>query len=567
MGGLTPVILRYASLAYIFLSIFDYWRDSYLYVCIDSFIMQNIIQKITPSVMTNSAIYFDGKPSHVPISVQNWEDYMNDEVYIRTKQSSRYKDNRRAISPQSPYYNVYGIPREDFDQVAIDIIRKNPYYLLLETAMCNYLRSVTFDVTDNEGEHVDSAYDFLMHPNIQEGFWDVFITMVRDLVAYDAGVIVKDFKGGYVCSLKSYPGPDFWGKIDRQYFTNGAIGGAQGSNPFGTMISHGYVIAWYQRAAVNQFIEFMPEEIVYFKQYPKSTSIYGTAPLSQFKYHFGYLIKSTIAGGKIMDNGLNAGLVMKHPDIRSVEVLESRLANVKHANTGADNFGKTLHLIGNEDVSSVSHTLVDMEWIKGQQFIFKVVMNLFGFPASEFSMDDISAGRASMYIARNIMRSRMLATILSNIEDKINREILPHLRGYRKGWKFSFQRSIDLDDQTKSAHIMSTRASGFSMFASQGIPVELSLKLAGFGEELSPSDKEALDRQIESMFGRDGLTPAAQSSLIGTSNGHKLEEQDRAGRYIGNDTYIETDLGYDASTDMKNETNATIDYARGTNNG
>lgn len=527
--------------------------------------------RVSDSVPIYSEWYFNGVKPNIPISVQDWGDYMEDKVYIRTKQDIRYQDKRRGISPQSPYYNAYGIPREDFDQVAIDIIRKNPYYLLLETAMCNYLRGVTFDVTDKDGEHVDVAYELLNHPNPQEGFWDCMLAMVRDLVAYDAGVLVKTFSvGGYVKEIKAYPATEFWGQIDRQYFKikDGdtlSIGYSTSGQPVGTMMSHGYVTEWWQRTAVSTFTKYMPEEICYFRQYPKSTSIYGTAPLSQFKYHFGYLIKSTIAGGKIMDNGLNAGLIMTHPSIKNIQVLENRLANLRHDSTGADNFGKTLHLMGDEDVKSVSKTLVDMEWIKGQQFIFKVVMNLFGFPANEFSMDDLSAGRASMYISRNIMRSRMLSTILCNIEDKINHEILPHVQGYRQGWKFAFQRSIDLDDQTKVAHIMSTRASGFSMFAAQGIPVELSLKLAGFGNELTPMEKESLDQQIEVFYGRTGRiqNEGNPEGVGGENNNEKLREQDRSARYFGNGSYFATDLGYDGASDMKNERRAVIDYARG----
>ena len=501
--------------------------------------MNSLLSKVTPysAQIIMDDPYLDQR--YEP-SVQSWDSYMNDEVYIRTKESHRYKDKRMAISPQSPYYNVYGIPREDFDQVAIDIIRKNPYYLLLETAMCNYLRGVTFDVIDEYGEHVSYAYNFLMHPNPQEGFWDVFLAMVRDLVAYDAGVIVKTFNyGGYLAELKAYPGTEFWGKLDRQWFKTN-------EGTMGSMISHGYVVEWWQRATISTFKRYQPEEICYFKQYPKSTSIYGTAPLSQFKYHFGYLIKSTIAGGKIMDNGLNAGLVMTHPDIKNVQVLENRLANIRHDSTGSDNFGKTLHLMGNEDVKSVSNNLVDMEWIKGQQFVFKVVMNLFGFPASEFSMEDVSAGRASMYISRNIMRSRMLSTILSNIENKINREILPHMRGYKSTWRFEFQRNIDLDDQTKTAHIMSTRASAFSMFASMGIPLDTALELAGFGDELTPEFKEVLNTRIEQISNMTLVPPGE------TSNSGMLQDQDRADRYSGNDSYIETDLGYNAASDMQN---------------
>jgi len=465
----------------------------------------------------------------------NWEEYIRDDVKVNYEENHKYADQRRGVSAQSAYYNIFGLPRTGFDQHSIDIIRKNPYYLLMETAFCNYLRSITFDVKDGHGEHVDEAYNILKNPNPQEGFWDCFIPMIRDLLAYDSGVIVKTFsRGGWLKELRAYPGPQFWGEIDRTFFDD--LSGSDLPNFGGassTYISNGYITRYWQHTSVGLFIPFKPEEICYFMQYPQSGSIYGSDIMRYFRYHYRYLMSSTVAAGKIMDNGLVTNLVFKHPDIGTIQTLKQRLDATKQVNQGSDNFGKTLHLIGNEDVATVSNTLMDMEWLNGQQFIFKIVMNIFGFPASEFSMDEGNASRSSAYVQRNIMRTRMLATILSLLEDKINREILPFIKGYDKEWNFTFQRSVDLDDLIKETHITNQRASSFSIFVNEGVPPVLALKLAGLGKELTPEERDMLS---------DEMTAIAEA--MGASS--------TTARYAG-DQYNEAFLGYEEKNSVVND--------------
>lgn len=487
---------------------------------------------------------YPGMPTQFTEDKWDYERMINDDVKINGGTNEwKYAPMRRAISTISAYYNVIGVPREGFDQRSIDIIRMNPFYILLETATCNYLRSITFDVKDADGNHVDSAFNFLKRPNPQESFWDVFIQMVRDLMPYDAGVVTKTFSaGGYLVELHSYSSPEFWGEIDRTWVKdlNDPIGGF--SN---TLISHGYVRRWWQRSALGYYIRFEPKEILYFKLYPRSNSIYGSDLLKYFKYQYQYLMESNVAAGKMMSNGLTAGVVMTHPQIGSIQTLKQRLASTDDVNTGPFNFGRTIHLIDQEDVKTISNSLVDMEWLRGQQFVFKVIMNYFGYPASEFSMEDISSGRSASYVQRNIMRTRMMATILGLIEDKINEEVLPYLRGYKKGWIFKFDRNVDLDDQIKATHVTSTRASTFSMLSAQGIPHTIALKLAGFGEELTAEERDMLQDQLESVVGSSG-----EGSLI--------TGEDRADRYSGSD-YEET---YVTPTEADATTNAISDSER-----
>ena len=481
--------------------------------------------------------YIDHNVSPYNNANWNWDKYFDDNVKIEGgKNQWKYADNRRGISNVSSYYSVFGIPRVNFDKASIDVIRMNPYYLLMESALCNYLRAIDFDVVDGDGEHLDIPYRFLKQPNPQQSFWECMIPCIRDMIAYDAGVLVKTFSyGGYLVELRAYDGTQFRADVDRELLPNTY-------SPYGgsgtTSISHGYIEGWWQYSSVGKWTHYKPQEIVYFMQYPQSTTIYGTDMLKSFRFHFRYLMSTTVAAGKIMDNGLVTNLIMRHPEIGTIQLLKQRLDSNAQVNVGPENFGKTLHLIGSEDVKTINNTLVDMEWLQGQQFIFKVVMNFFGFPASEFSMEDVSTGRAASYVQRNIMRSRTLATVLSNLEEKINLEVLPYMRGYNKNWRFVFQREIDLDDQIKVSHITSTRASAFSMLASQGLPLGLALKFAGFGKELTPEERDSLN---------DQMMAAALSANRATPN---LNE-DQAGRYSGSD-YEETYMGEMEASQVSN---------------
>ena len=52
-------------------------------------------------------------------------------------------------------------------------------------------------------------------------------------------------------------------------------------------------------------------------------------------------------------NGVGPSMVWKHPDLNSIEQLEERGMEVELENKGPENFGNILHLIGQEDISTI----------------------------------------------------------------------------------------------------------------------------------------------------------------------------------------------------------------------
>lgn len=409
---------------------------------------------------------------------------------------------RRAIHAINNYYNVLGIYRDDFDKAENDRLARNAYYALCEKATLDYMSTLEWEVTDSQGTPIDEAMDFLEAPNPQESFANLLKMVGRDLIRYDQGVLVKSFnKAGYMTELKSYLGTEFWVETDRVLMD---MTGQFGVN-FQGFWTHGYVKRWWQRSVMGVYIPFHPEEICRFMMYPRSDGIYGTDFLKFLKHQIQYLIDSTRAAGKTFENGIVPSIVWEHPDIMTFQQLQQRITEAKGNNQGSYRFGDILHLVNNERVSTVSSTLIDMQWLEGQKFIAQLIWAMWGFSASEFIDQDVN--RATAYVKRNITKSRMLQPILRHIEVKLNREVLPFLKGYDKEWKFQFIRDLDLDDELKKAQINATKATTFTAYRGLGLKPSIAFKLAGVGDDLSTEEIEELDELIsmQDMMAMDAM--------------------------------------------------------------
>jgi len=140
--------------------------------------------------------------------------------------------------------------------------------------------------------------------------------------------------------------------------------------------------------------------------------------------------------------------------------LYERIQQVDAANKGTYKFGSMLHTVSNEKVETLSHKLIDMQWLEGQRFVAQLIWGMWGFPASEFI--ESQTNRATAYVQRNVTKSKMLYPILSYIERKINREVLRYLPGYQPDWKFAFLKDVDLEDHQRIAQINSIKVNTFS---------------------------------------------------------------------------------------------------------
>ena len=365
---------------------------------------------------------------------------------------------RRAISSINNYYNVLGIFRAGFDKGMNDKLANHPFFVMIEKSIMDYISTIEYNIVDvKTGEDVKVAKKFIDHPNPQASFSDILKPMIRDLIRYDAGVWVKTFnKSGYLVEIKPYLGTEFWIEPDRVLME---MTGQYGVN-FTGFWTHGYVKRFWQRSVVGIYIPYHPQEICYFMLYPKSDDVYGTDFLSKFRSYFQFLIDSTKAAGTAFHNNLVPSMVLTHPEINTTQQLLSRVAEIESHNKGTSRFGNVLHLLAGESAQSISNSLIDMQWLEGQRFVGQLIWAAWGFPSSEFIDGDST--RASAYIRRNITKSKMLYPLIRLIEDKINNEVLPYLKGYKKSWKFRFVKDMDLDDANRMAQTQAIKISSYS---------------------------------------------------------------------------------------------------------
>ena len=400
---------------------------------------------------------------------------------------------RKAISSISNLWNALGVYRKDFDKELCDTLAQNAYYSMCEKAIVDYISLMTWTVTDEDGNDVEEAIEFLNEPNYQDDFVSLVSTMLPNLVRYDAGVWVKSYdKAGYLKELKTYLGTEFWKMLDKPTVPRPTADGAYNN----IYISHGYTRMYWQRSRVGVYISFLPEEIVYFMLYPQADGIYGKAHLLDLKYHIQYLIDSTRAAGKTFANGTVPSMVWNHPEIQTRDELVERIEQVDVANKGSYKFGNILHTVSDESVSTLSHKLIDMQWLEGQELFGKMVWAMFGFPASEFIQSDVS--RATAYVERNISKSKAIYPIIARIENKINKEVLPYLKGYEKGWKFKYLKNLDIDDQNRIAQIQAIKVNSYANLLKSGMSPKVAIKLTNLADDLTTDEIDSIDKFIAS---------------------------------------------------------------------
>jgi hypothetical protein len=435
---------------------------------------------------------------------------------------------RKAVASVNAYWGIYGIYREGFYQADNDRLARNPILAICEKGIMDYLGIVEWEVIDHEENRVEKAVEFLKRPNPQDTFPTLLKMTARDMIRYDAGAWVKtlsepDNAGRQVLlEFKAYSGPEFWIEIDRDW--RGVLGeqGLVYEGPY----SLGYVKRYWQHAKAGVFIPFDPKEVVYFCCYPRADSCYGTDFMQQLKWYLEYLIDSTKAAGMTFANGIMPGMKYKHPQYTSVAQLIEANAELGSANLGPENFNGIVNLIGEEDIEPLTPTMVDMQWLEGQEWVAKIVWAMFGFSSSEFVGDDVN--RATAYVARNITKSRMLSPLLRKFEEMVNENILPDIEGWNPGWRFKFKDVVDLDDELKQSQIDQSRATAAQTYMQMGVPLEAALRIVGVEEEKIERAVRALEEAQEDAWNQGmegGGGPMGPPGLGGGLNTNPQGEQ------------------------------------------
>lgn len=447
---------------------------------------------------------------------------------------------RRAITSISNLWNALGVYRKDFDKEECDKFASNAYYSICEKATVDYVSTMSWTVKDKDGNTVEDAVEFLEKPNPQDDFASLISGMLPNLIRYDAGVWVKSYdKRGYLKEMKTYLGTEFWKMLDKPALSVPDTTGIYSN----TYLSHGYTRLYWQRSRVGVYISFLPEEIVYFMMYPKADGIYGRSFILDLKYQLQYLIDSTRAAGMTFENGAVPSMVWNHPEIQSRNELMERMEQVNAANKGSYKFGRVLHTVSNESVTTLSHKLIDMQWAEGQLLFAKLVWAMFGFPASEFIQGDTS--RATAYVERSISKSKAIYPIITRVEHQINRDVLPYLKGYQKGWKFSFLKNLDIDDQNRVAQIQAIKVNSYANLVKSGMPPKTALKLTNLADDLTTEELEDADSFMDKYDIDGAIEEPNQGRYTDPTYSNQNQSANIEGKQRG-DTTTDSDETYES---------------------
>ena len=446
---------------------------------------------------------------------------------------------RRSIISISTAWNSLGVFRSDFIKNNNDKMCRNAFVAEVEKGFLDYIGSVEWDLIDTAtDERVDSAYDFMWQPNPQQSFRDVIVPATRDLFRYDAGAIIKSFNRRMeLIELHTYLGTEFWIEMDRvpqliSVPTNDNIGirateFTSEKTPGKEVLmqgwwSRGYAWRYWQRSQTGVYIPFTPSEVCYLALYKRSDDIYGTDYLKFLSYWVQFLIDSTVAAGKTFQNGMVPSIIFTHPNMYDINQIQTRMSQLRFDNAGPTRMGKEMHLINGETATTLAQHLHDMEWVEGQRWVGELIWGYFGFTPDEF-VGSGDTNRATSYVKRNITKSRLLKPMLRYLENKINTEILPFLKGYKKTWKFHFIHELELDDKQKVAQTGAIKMGAFTAGLHAGIPARLISKIAN-DKELNKTDLDELDKArqealMQQMAGASGREDDAEGGLEGQDQG------------------------------------------------
>jgi hypothetical protein len=438
---------------------------------------------------------------------------------IRTQEA---EERRKAIHTVNKIYQAYGVIRENFYKVDNDRLAQNAIYALCEKAVMDYFGALDWQVIDKKKQPCQGMINRLKKPNFQDSFSKMIKQTVRDVIRYDAGVIVLTKSvGGDILEMKAYNGPEFWVDMDRPLTS---VEGPQGQTYTGYW-SHGYIKRYWQHAQPGYYIPIDYDEVVYLQMYPQSDTPYGTDFMSRLRYQLEYLLDSTKAAGMTFQNGIAPGIAWEHPDLFTREQLAERMQVVELENQGPDNFGGVLHLLAGEKITPLSADLHDMQWLQGQKFVSQIVWAMFGFSENEFSSGDVT--RATAYINQNITKSRMLYPLMKLYEEAINNQILPHLPGYEDGMVFKFSESVNLDDDLKQAQVEFQKSQVAANYLQMGVPPKIAFQLAKVGDDITTPLLEELEWDTGQMNdvqappeGQDAYTEDYQ----GTADSQEYQE-------------------------------------------
>jgi HK97 family phage portal protein len=164
-------------------------------------------------------------------------------------------------------------------------------------------------------------------------------------------------------------------------------------------------------------------------------------------------------GSRLFSNGAKLGVVLKHPKTLSKEAAQRLAAQFQQQHTGLSNVGKTLVLEEGIDVSNVSMTNEDSQFLESRRFQVEDIARFFGVPPHLIGHTDkqTSWGTGVEQNTLGFLTFTLLPW-LTRFEQEFNRKLFPRSPFYAQ---FKVQGLMRGDSTARSSYYASGHQNGW----------------------------------------------------------------------------------------------------------
>lgn len=373
----------------------------------------------------------------------------------------------KPTTPQYLYKLPFGYPR-DVDVNELRRLSKSPYVRMAIQTIIDEISAVKWDIVPREKEtansastqsHVNEVKGFFLNPNEnEESFEQILRKMIEDLLALDAGVLVKVFTRSrkfaeiYAIDAGSVNrNPNIHGNMAGRammvspFIDESLVSPAQGNTGkekeadekkkmgmYSAMLQKmteppAYFQYGYANAA--RPVPFGRREIIYMMRYPNTYSHYGLSPVHVLldtiqmliygiTHNLEYFTKDYVPKGLLTELGFTKD---------ECEAFGNTLSQImRRKDSSGATVKKQWHipvLGGPAKFVPIQLTPAELQLITQQEWFTKIVWAVFGVTPSELGFT-ADSNRAVEIVQSEVFRRKTIRPILNLIEYAVNMQLV-----------------------------------------------------------------------------------------------------------------------------------------------
>jgi HK97 family phage portal protein len=244
----------------------------------------------------------------------------------------------------------------------------------------------------------------------------------------------------------------------------------------------GEIVQYIQKMNETKVREYDPEDIVHFKgEDDPVNEVFGMGKLEPIIWEARTDNAAMISNYKFFENNAIPSALYILDEKIPKETLKAKMAEIKEAYGGADNYKKVAGLIGVKDVKMLNISQKDMDFLAGRKFSTEKICASFGVPKFMLGYTDTVNNNNGTELEKNFYEKTILP-IEQNIQSTINQQYLSMTD--LSDWQFVFEENLFNNPKETEERARLMYESGM---------MTLRQVKRMLGEEITPEDEDEIN--------------------------------------------------------------------------